>query len=99
MNELSSDLIAKEAPLLFSDAPTPNMSTVSNTQALGEILYTRYVYLFQAAGLILLVAMVGAIVLTHRVREGVRKQRISEQLRRHPDETVELVKVPIRGGV
>ena len=79
--------------------PIPALDMMHNTEALGEVLYTRYVYLFQAAGLVLLVAMVGAIVLTHRVREGVRKQRIGAQLRRHPDDTVELVKVQTRGGV
>ena len=49
-------------------APTPAISEVSNTEAIGDLLYTRYVFLFQAAGMILLVAMIGAIVLTHRVR-------------------------------
>ena len=53
---------------------------MTNTHALGLILYTRYFYLFQAAGLILLVAMIGAIVLTLRQREGVRRQSISAQV-------------------
>ena len=70
---------------------------MSNTQALGALIYTRYIYLFQAAGLILLVAMIGAIVLTLRQRKGVRKQRISEQTAR--GRTVELKNVPTRGGV
>src|SRR6201996_6940855 len=56
-------------------APAPDASAVSNTQALGNILYTNYIYLFQASGLVLLVAMVGAIVLTLRRRPGVRKQK------------------------
>ena len=61
-------------------APTPVIANVSNTEALGSLLYTRYVYLFQAAGMVLLIAMVGAIVLTLRTRSGVRKQSISRQV-------------------
>ena len=78
-------------------APAPEPSVMTNTEALGALFYTRYVYLFQAAGLVLLVAMIGAIVLTHRQRKGVRKQRISEQVSRR--RTVELKSVPTRGGV
>lgn len=80
-------------------APTPAISEVSNIHALGRLIYTHYVYLFQAAGLILLVAMMGAIVLTLRHREGVRRQAISDQLARRPDETVEVVKVPSGSGI
>ena len=80
-------------------APTPAPETVSNTQALGELLYTHYIYLFQAAGLVLLVAMIGAIVLTHRRREGVRRQRIGDQLRRRAEDSVELRKVPTGKGI
>ena len=71
----------------------------SNTQALGELLYTHYVYLFQAAGMILLVAMIGSIVLTHRRREGVRKQRIGDQIARRAEDTVQLVKVETGKGI
>ncbi|MSP81560.1 MAG: NADH-quinone oxidoreductase subunit J [Alphaproteobacteria bacterium] len=80
-------------------APTPSVLDVDNTQALGNLLYTRYVYLFQAAGLILLVAMIGAIVLTHRSRVGVRRQRIAAQIARRPEQTVELRKVASGEGV
>jgi NADH-quinone oxidoreductase subunit J len=72
---------------------------VTNTQALGEVLYTKYVYLFQAAGLILLVAMVGAIVLTLRQREGVRRQKIGAQIARRRDEAIEVKKVSSGSGV
>ena len=76
--------------------PIPPVDKVSNTQALGELFYTHYIYLFQAAGMILLVAMVGAIVLTHRTRKGARKQHITEQVNR--EGSIELVKVkPGRG--
>ncbi|MCS5599559.1 MAG: NADH-quinone oxidoreductase subunit J, partial [Rhodospirillales bacterium] len=57
------------------------------------------VYFFQAAGIILLVAMIGAIVLTHRSREGTRKQRISEQVNRRPEDTIEIKKVSTGSGI
>ena len=72
-------------------APTP--SNLSNTAALGALLYTRYVYAFQAAGMILLVAMIGAIVLTLRERKDMRHQKIAQQIGRGRAETVEIVKV------
>ena len=72
---------------------------LTNTRALGELLYTRYIFAFQAAGVILLVAMIGAIVLTLRARVGVRHQSIARQLARTRAEAVEVVKVPIGGGV
>ena len=68
----------------------PPVEEVSNTKALGNILYTRYAYLFQCAGFILLVAMVGAIVLTHRRRVEVRRQKIAEQVARDPKAAVVL---------
>jgi NADH-quinone oxidoreductase subunit J len=71
---------------------------LTNTRALGDILYTRYLFAFQAAGLILLVAMIGAIVLTLRRRDDVRRQSISAQLARTRAETVEVVKVPLGSG-
>jgi NADH-quinone oxidoreductase subunit J len=77
--------------------PIPPVDQVTNTQALGELLYTHYIYLFQAAGMILLVAMVGAIVLTHRKRSGVHKQRISDQVNRR--DTITIVKVESGKGI
>jgi NADH-quinone oxidoreductase subunit J len=68
----------------------PNLT---NTEAIGRLLYTQYVYFFQAAGLILLVAMIGAIVLTLRHKEGVRRQSISVQNARTPAMAVEVVKL------
>src|SRR5256884_6356839 len=80
-------------------APLPaNAANLTNTRALGDLLYTRYIFAFQAAGAILLVAMIGAIVLTLRSRVGVRHQSISAQLARTRAEAVEIVKVPIGGG-
>ena len=75
------------------------LSEVSNTRALGRVLYTDYIYLFQVAGLILLVAMIGAITLTLRRRENVRKQLISTQNDRTREETIQVVKVSNRVGV
>jgi len=71
---------------------------LTNTRALGDILYTRYLFAFQAAGLILLVAMIGAIVLTLRRRADVRRQSISAQLARTRAQSVEVVKVPVGSG-
>jgi len=71
----------------------------TNTQQLGAVLYTKYVYLFQAAGVILLIAMIGAIVLTLRHREDVRRQKIPQQIGRRREDSVELKKVPSGGGV
>jgi NADH-quinone oxidoreductase subunit J len=77
----------------------PSTAGVSNTQALGRILYTDYIFYFQTAGLILLVAMIGAIVLTLRHRPGVKRQSISRQVARTPAQSVALVDVkPGQGG-
>src|SRR3546814_9516985 len=65
---------------------------MSNTEALGSVIYTRYAYVFEAAGLVLLVAMIGAIVLTHRQRGGVRRQNIGKQVARRPEDAVRLEK-------
>jgi NADH-quinone oxidoreductase subunit J len=70
-----------------------------NIEALGTVLYTRYLFIFEAAGLVLLVAMIGAIVLTHRTRRDVRVQDVSRQIRRRPEEAVVLVDQPVGQGV
>jgi NADH-quinone oxidoreductase subunit J len=74
-------------------APIPPFYSVTNTEALGQVLYTRYVYFFQAAGLILLVAMIGAIVLTLRHKPNVKRQNISQQVGRTREDAIEVVKV------
>ena len=79
----------------FKGASLPAMPEISNTRALGNVLYTKYMYLFQVAGLILLVAMIGAISLTMRKRPGVRSQVIAEQNARSRAESVEVVEVPV----
>ncbi|PPD01487.1 MAG: NADH:ubiquinone oxidoreductase subunit J [Hyphomicrobium sp.] len=85
------------APARTAAAAIP--SDLSNTEALGRLIYTKYVYFFQGAGMILLVAMIGAIVLTLRHREGVKRQSISEQVARGPATALEVIKVPSGGSV
>jgi len=80
-------------------APIPAPSEVSNTQALGLVLYTRYVYFFEAAGMILLVAMVGAIVLTLQHKPHVKRQSIAEQVARGRLNAIDIVKVKSGQGL
>ena len=77
----------------------PIVTDKSNIEQLGELLYTRYIFLFEAAGIILLVAMIGAIVLTHRERGGVRIQNIDAQNRRRPEDATRMVNQPVGQGV
>lgn len=72
---------------------------LTNTEALGRLLYTDYIFVFQAAGLILLVAMIGAIVLTHRRRPGVHRQKVAEQFARKPEDAMEVKKITPGTGV
>jgi NADH-quinone oxidoreductase subunit J len=80
-------------------APASPPGTVSNTAALGRVLYTQYFFFFQAAGLILLTAMIGAIVLTLHHRVGLKRQNVADQVARSPATAVELRKVPSRVGI
>ncbi|HAO56726.1 MAG TPA: NADH-quinone oxidoreductase subunit J [Alphaproteobacteria bacterium] len=89
------ELVAAVYGDAFDGVTLPAATDISNTRALGNVLYTKYIYLFQVAGLILLVAMIGAISLTMRRRVGVRRQVIAEQNMRRRDETVEVVDVPV----
>jgi len=81
------------SPNVIRAAPTPPLAQVTNTEALGLILYTKYVYFFQAAALVLLVAMIGAIVLTLHHRTRVRRQSIAAQVAREPAKAIEIRKV------
>jgi NADH-quinone oxidoreductase subunit J len=74
-------------------------ANVTNTAALGQVLYTKYIYYFQAAGLVLLVAMIGAIVLTLRDRKGIKRQDIPTQNARTKEAAMDVKKVPSRAGV
>ena len=77
----------------------PTVEGLPNVQALGNILYTRYLYIFEAAGLVLLVAMIGAIVLTHRKRSGLRPQDVSAQVRRRPEDATRNTSPGVGQGV
>ena len=96
-------LLAEILFVFFNSADMPEkvvmLNEVSNTRALGRILYTDYIYLFQLAGLILLVAMIGAIALTLRKRENVRRQSIASQIERTRADSIEVVSVPSNTGV
>ena len=84
---------------LTRDPIAPTDRAVPNIEALGTVLYSRYLYIFEAAGLVLLVAMIGAIVLTHRKRGGTRPQNISAQNRRRPEDAVRNIDQPVGQGV
>ena len=87
------------APNLSQLISSPIPATITNTEALGRILYTQYVYYFQAAGLILLVAMVGAIVLTLRHKPGVKRQNVADQVARTPKTALEIRQVRPGQGI
>lgn len=89
----------KPASVAGSEHPTAAFGDVTNTQQIGNVLYTYYLYPFQMAGIILLIAMIGAIVLTLRARPGVRKQTISAQLARTKEQSVQIVKVESGKGI
>src|ERR1700758_5061941 len=74
-------------------APIPPLATMPNTEAIGHVLYTRYIYFFQAAGVVLLVAMIGAIVLTLHHKPNIRRQNIADQVARTKATAIEIVKV------
>jgi NADH-quinone oxidoreductase subunit J len=86
-------------PDSLGNVATPTPPGMSNTMALGRVLYTQYVYLFLASGLILLTAMIGAIILTLHHKVGVKRQDVAVQNARTPAEAVETRKVPFRQGV
>ena len=87
------------APEVASQAVVPIDAGIDNTRALGQLLYTRYVFLFQGAGAVLLVAMIGAIVLTLRHKSGVKRQDIFKQSNRTRAQATELVKVKSGQGL
>jgi NADH-quinone oxidoreductase subunit J len=78
---------------------TPMVPGISNTDAIGRVLYTQYSFLFETASLVLMVAMIGAIVLTHRDRRLSKRQDIARQIARHPADTLTMIDVPIGAGV
>ncbi len=91
-------LVAPETALNPA-SPIPPPEQVSNVAAIGELLYTRYIFFFQMAGLILLVAMIGAIVLTLRHKVGVKRQDVARQVARTPETAIDVVHVPSGKGL
>ena len=89
----------KYKPEIFDINNSITQISVSNTHSLGQILYTDYIHIFQISGMILLVAMIGAIVLTFRQRSGVKRQSYIQQITRERDEGVEVLEVQSNKGV
>ena len=86
-------------PIELAQRAAPANPELSNIQAIGGLLYTRYIFLFEAAGIVLLVAMIGAIVLTHRARSGVKGQNVAKQNRRRPQDATRNINQPVGQGV
>ncbi len=89
----------KYKPELSGASNSQSSYDISNTHSLGQILYTDYIHIFQISGMILLIAMIGAIVLTFRQREGVKKQSYIKQISRERSEGIEVLEVPSNKGV
>ncbi len=100
---VADGIAAATAPVLPGEGLTGGApvagEVLTNTEALGRILYTKYAFFFEVAGLVLLVAMIGAIVLTLRHKDGVRRQSIAEQVARDPKTSLEVIKVAPGGAV
>ena len=89
----------KYKPDLVSSSAIITSNDISNTHSLGQVLYTDYIHIFQISGMILLIAMIGAIVLTYREREGVKRQSYVKQISRERSEGVEVLEVAPNKGV
>ena len=89
----------KYKPELLNPNTTKISNEISNTHSLGQVLYTDYIHVFQISGIILLIAMIGAIVLTFRQREGVKTQSYLKQISRERSEGIEVLEVPSNKGV
>ena len=89
----------KYKPDLFNQTSIIINNDITNTHSLGQVLYTDYIHIFQISGMILLIAMIGAIVLTYRQREGVKKQSYIKQITRERSEGVEVLEVETNKGV
>ena len=89
----------KYKPDLINPTNLPLVDENTNTHSLGQVLYTDYIHIFQISGMILLIAMIGAIVLTYRQREGVKKQSYFKQISRERSEGVEVLEVPSKKGI
>ena len=100
LGEMLAALLAwQEGGIALEGRTAPPAVGASNIEALGQLLYSRYLFVFEAAGFVLLVAMVGAIVLTRRHRSDVRPQNISRQVKRRPQDAVVNMNPPVGQGV
>ncbi|WP_114228998.1 MULTISPECIES: NADH-quinone oxidoreductase subunit J [Sphingomonas] len=100
LSEIVIAIGARQAgPAFARSASAPPANAVPNIEALGTLLYTRYLPVFELAGLVLLVAMIGAIVLTHRSRGDSRGQNANRQIRRRPEDAVKLAKPAVGEGM
>jgi len=92
--------VLEPGALALPTSPIPTTgSGITNTEAIGRVLYTKYMYYFEGAGLILLVAMIGAIVLTLRHKQGVKRQSVAAQVARGKRTAIDVVKVPPGGAI
>ncbi|APG62596.1 NADH:ubiquinone oxidoreductase subunit J [Sphingorhabdus lutea] len=89
----------KAGAVQLGESAIQSNDAANNIEAIGQLLYTKYIFLFEAAGLILLVAMVGAIILTNRQRVGIRPQDVSSQVKRRPWDAIKNIKVESGKGV
>ena len=100
--ELTLMMVSWNTSSTAFDLTATNFSSyrnMTNTQALGSLLYTHYALIFQCAGLILLISMIGAIVLTLRHREGVKRQKIDDQIGRQANDSIQLMDIPSGSGI
>jgi NADH-quinone oxidoreductase subunit J len=98
--EIIFAILARNAGgIALSARAAPVTTHASNIQLLGQLMYTRYLFIFEAAGIVLLVAMVGAIVLTRRRRADIRTPKVSRQIRRRPGEAIRLTQPAVGQGV
>jgi NADH-quinone oxidoreductase subunit J len=94
-----ASVVATNGAASVHDGPAASAAGISNAETIGRVLYTDYVYFFQAAGLVLLVAMIGAIVLTLRHKPGVRRQVIADQVARGPKTGMRIVSIKPGQGI
>jgi len=92
-------VVAQGGAVAASAGPATPDPDATNVEALGRVLYTDYVYIFQAAGIVLLIAMIGAIVLTLRHKPNIKRQDVSRQVGRDRNKAMEIKSVPTGAGV
>jgi NADH-quinone oxidoreductase subunit J len=94
-----ASVVATNGAASANDTPAAAAENISNAETIGRVLYTDYIYFFQAAGMVLLVAMIGAIVLTLRHKPGVRRQVIADQVARNPKTGMRIVSINSGEGI